>query len=266
MVIKMMKKTIICGFAAFLTFSLPSPSAAIEGLPGGTWASFNYDLHGLTGSGGMGWVNQGIDWVELPGEIMVNTYAEYSLRDRTKKETYYDARGPSVGIKFEKSYFNLGAEYYWTDYPKQNERDTGYKYTFGWYYSKDLKKKDQDLLIFNKIPAEGLPFSTWGKLSHDASGFTGSGGMGWIQQGIDWVTLPWDVTVNTYLKYSYRGRSKEDTYYDARGPSVGLELSKSYFSLGVSYFWEEFPVLNERHETAQIFAGWYYTWDLMEEE
>ncbi len=113
---------------------------------------------------------------------MVNTYVEYGLRDRTKKETYYDARGPSIGIKLEKSYFDLGAEYYWTDYPKLNERDTGHQYTFGWYYSKELNKEENPKL-FNKIPVLGFPFSTWGKLSHDASGLTGSGGMGWIRQG-----------------------------------------------------------------------------------
>lgn len=259
----MKKRFIRCLVVSFL-FLYASPSAAIEGLPGGTWADFNKDLDGFTGSGVMGWVKQGIDWVELPGDVMVNTYVEYSLRDRTKKETYYDTKGRSVGLKFEKSYFDLGTEYYQDYYPKLRERESGYRHIFGWYYSQDLKKKDFDLLLFNKIPLEGLPFSTWGKLSHDASGLTGSSGMGWIKQGIDWVTLPWDVTVNTYIKYSYRGRTKEGTHFDAHGPSIGLEMTKSYFNLGVAYYREKFPKLSERHYAGQIFAGWYYTWDLMD--
>lgn len=240
-----------------LIFFAPLSSFAIEGLPGANWVSLNHDVGGITGSGGMGWINQGIDWGTLPGGITFNTYAEYGLRGRSKKKEYFNAKGPSVGIELSKSYFTAGVDYYWIEYPEQDLRDEGYEYTFGWYYSKDLKSDNSTLSV------EAIPFSTWGKLSSDATGPTGSGGMGWIQQGIDWITLPGDVTVNTFIKYSYRGREKEKEYYNAQGPSIGLEFSKSFFNIGVSRYWEEFPELNERQATTQYFAGWYYTWDLM---
>jgi len=69
--------------------------------------------------------------------------------------------------------------------------------------------------------------------------------------------------VDTYVKYSYRGRTKEEDYFNAQGPSVGLEFSKSYFKAGISYYWEEYPKLHEKQDTAQYYLGWYYYWDLM---
>lgn len=248
----------LCMLAA--VFFAPASSKAIEGLPGANWVFFSHDIHGLTGSGGMGWIEQGIDWVKLPGDIMVNTYIDYSVRDRTKEEEYYDVRGPSVGLRLKKSYFDLGINYYWLDYPKlktSDSKEEGYQVTFGWYYTRDLKSKDSEFL------ALAYPFSTWGRLSHDGNGITGSSAMGWIQQGIDWFKLPGDITVDTYVKYSYRGRTKEKDYFNAQGPSVGLEFSKSYFKAGISYYWEEYPKLNEKQETAQYYFGWYYYWDLM---
>ena len=244
----------------FILFLSPLSSSAIEGLPGANWVSLNHDVDGLTGSGGMGWINQGIDWMVLPGGITFNTYVEYGLRERSKEKEYFNARGPSVGIELSKSYFTAGVDYYWTEYPELDEREEGHEYTFGWYYTKDLKPKDSTL------PLEGIPFSTWGKLSNDASGFTGSGGMGWIRQGIDWFKLPGDIMVNTFVKYSYRGRENENEYYNAQGPSVGLEFTWSYFNAGVSRYWEEFPELNESQVTTQYFAGWYYPWDLMKKK
>lgn len=251
--------------ALFITLVLsliffPSQSKAIEGLPGANWVFLSHDIHGLTGSGGMGWIEQGIDWVELPAHIMFNTYVQYSLRDRTKEEAYYDVRGPSIGLKFKKSYFDLGVNYYWLEYPELEGNDSdeeGFEATFSWYYWKDLKAKDSDFI------AEGFPLSTWGKLSHDGNGLTGSSAMGWIQQGIDWFTLPGNIVVDTYVKYSYRARTKEEEYFNAQGPSVGLEFTKSYFKAGISYYWEDYPELDERQDTAQYYFGWYYYWDLM---
>ena len=255
-----MKLLIFILVTYFTILFLPMSSIAIEGLPGANWVSLNDDVDGLTGSGGMGWVKQGVDWTTLPGDINFNTYVEYGLRARNKKETYFNAQGPAVGLEFSKSYFSAGIDYYWVDFPKQNLQDEGYEYTLGWYYSKDIEPLIGDTF------AEGFPFSTWGKLSYDASGPTGSGSMGWIQQGIDWFTIPGDITVNTFLKYSYRGREKNNEYYDAQGPSIGIEFTKSFFSFGVSRYWEEFPVLNISQETTQFFAGWYYTWDLMNKD
>lgn len=261
-----MKKKMVHIFALVcFVFFMPLSSFAIEGLPGGNWVSLNDDIGGLTGSGGMGWINQGIDWTTLPGDITFNTYVEYGLRERSKEEEYFNARGPSVGIELSKSYFTAGVDYYWIEYPEYPEpehplREQGYEYTFGWYYSKDLKPSESTL------PLEGIPFSTWGNLSNDATGPTGSGGMGWIQQGIDWITLPGDINVNTFVKYSYRAREKDEDYYNSQGPSIGIELTKSFFNIGVSRYWEEFPELNESQATTQYFAGWYYTWDLMEKK
>ncbi|MEK7825846.1 MAG: hypothetical protein AAB266_05420, partial [Nitrospirota bacterium] len=36
----------------------------------------------------------------------------------------------------------------------------------------------------------GLSGSTWGQITHDVDDLVGTGTMGYINQGIDWTTLP----------------------------------------------------------------------------
>jgi hypothetical protein len=107
-----------------------------------------------------------------------------------------------------------------------------------------------------------LPGSTWGQLSHDDDNLVGTGAMGYINQGVDWIKLPGEITFNTFAEFRYRLRDKNNDFYNAYGPAVGVEFKKSFFKLGINYYWEQFPSLDERSNKLQFYLSWFYDWDL----
>lgn len=112
---------------------------------------------------------------------------------------------------------------------------------------------------------EGLPGSTWGQLTHDVDELTGSSAMGYINQGVDWVTLPGAITLNTYAEFRYRFREENNDFFNSYGPAVGVELRKHVFKLGLDYYWERFPEVTETSNKLQYYLNWYYGWDLKRE-
>lgn len=237
---------------------MPAAAFEIEGLPGATWGNVSRENNGLNSANGMGWINQGIDWLKLPGDVVLNTYVEYRYRGRSKEKDYYNTYGPAVGIELKKSYFTLGAEYYREKFPDLPDTSHNRRLYGTWYYDWNVKSES----IKNALGVQGLPGSTWGQLSRDTDGLTGSGGMGWINQGIDWFTLPGNIVFNTYAEYRYRSRSKEKEYYNTHGPAVGLEFRKGGIKLGASYYRERYHTLKETYHTKQLYLTWYYNWDL----
>lgn len=112
----------------------------IKGLPGSNWASMTYDINGLNGSGVQGFINQGIDWFKLPGDIMFNTFAEYRLKTRTKNKQYYDTNGIALGIDLRKSVFHFGVNYYWEKLPELSQSSNRVQFYLTWFQTWDLKK------------------------------------------------------------------------------------------------------------------------------
>ncbi len=229
----------------------------IEGLPGSTWGTVHYDINGLTGSGAMGFVNQGIDWFTLPGGAVVNTYVEYRYRGRTKEKLYYNSNGPAIGLELRKSYFTVGIDYYRERFPKLNETSNNRSLYGTWYYDWQLEKPKK------RFSTLSFPGFSWGRVHYDLGGLTGSGAMGFINQGIDWFTLPGNIVVNTFAEYRYRGRTEQEFFYNTHGPAVGLEFKKAFLRFGISHYWERFQVQNKTSNTAQLYVTWYYSWDLM---
>jgi hypothetical protein len=150
-------------------------------------------------------------------------------------------------------------DYYWVRYPKLGERSSDREFYLNGYYSWDLLNKAQGPVPWGII---GLPGAVWGNATYDIKGLTGSSAMGWINQGIDWITLPGGITFNTYAEYRYRARTKEKEFYNAEGPVVGLEFKKAFFRLGMDYYWERFPQLGERSYSLEYYLTWYLDWDL----
>lgn len=109
---------------------------------------------------------------------------------------------------------------------------------------------------------KGLPGSTWGQASYEKADIAGPGVIGYVNQGIDWVTLPGDLTVNTFAELRYRFRQENKEFYNAHGPAVGVELRRSPFHLGVDYYWERYPELRESSNRLQFYLSWYHDWDL----
>jgi hypothetical protein len=257
-----MRSVLLCG----LLMVVSTPAMGIEGLPGSTWGTITDNFHGTgtsLGEGGMGWINQGIDWFTLPGGITFDTYAEYRYRHRVQNKQYYDTQGPALGCEFKLSFLRLGMDYYWQKFPFWPggvQRSNSREYYLAGYYQWDLNK----LGSINTSKIVGFPGSIWFNLTEDATGLTGSGVQGWINQGIDWTTLPGGIIFNTYVEYRYRQRTKQAQYYDALGPAVGLDFKKSVFTLGMDYYWESDPELQGRRNFGfyELYLTWFIDWDL----
>ena len=244
-------------FVFILILFLPVRALAIEGFPGSTWDQAFHDFDSLVGSGGQGFINQGIDWTTLPGGITVNTFAEFRYRLRTDNNDFYNAYGPALGLEFKKSIFHLGVDYYWERFPGLDETDDHWQIYLTMYYDWDLKTK-----LLNTFPFQGLPGATWDTFTHDFSSLVGSGAQGFINQGIDWTTLPGGIVFNTFAEFRYRLRTENNDFYNSYGPALGVEFRKSIFRLGFDYYWEHFPGLNEWDNKWQIYLTMYYDWDL----
>ena len=239
----------------------PSDAQAIEAYPGSTWGNVSYSPNDESGNRVMGWVNQGIDWTTLPGGVVVNTFAEYRYRDRSKQPEYYNSQGPALGLELKWSVLKLGVNHYWEtmpDYPGGAQHSSIRQYYLTGFTDWDLTKK-ADLRVPGAI---GLPGSVWFNMNYDINGLTGSGGMGWINQGIDWFTLSGGAVFTTYAEYRYRARTKLDEFYDARGPVLGLEFRMPLVRVGADYYWQYFPVQNERINYLEFYLTWYVDWDL----
>lgn len=238
--------------------------SSIEGLPGFTWGRITHDLNGDTGIGGAGLVNQGIDWVNLPGDIILNTFAEYRYRSRTRERRYFDESGQTLGFEFKKPPFRLGAEYSWEEYTEQNKTAITKRAYLAWYqeWYKYMKRRGDDSWL--KIQA--LSGYTYGRITHDLDNMTGTGISGAANQGIDWLTLPGDITLNTYAEYRFSFRTEDNFWYNSHGPALGIELQRPPFKFGMDYFWENYTKRNITNNLWRLYFTWYYNWDLKPKE
>lgn len=240
---------------------LVSPSYALDvkGLPGSTWWLLSDDINQGTGTGAIGYINQGVDWFDLPGEITFNTFAEYRYRSRANDRRYFDTSGPAVGVELKKSFLRLRMEYNWEKFADSSEEKENRRTYLIWYY--DWKKNMKGITPENsQNPA--LTGSTWGTLSYDLDGSTGKTAMGYINQGVDWFEMPEKITFNTFAEYRFRYRTEDNYYYNADGPAVGIELKKNIFRLGMDYYWE---LLREQKVTTEYWRAYltfYYDWNL----
>lgn len=248
--------------ALCILLNAASGATAIEGMPGSTWGNLTDSSSTVNCSGGMGWINQGIDWTTLPGGVVLNTFAEYRYRARSCQREYYDAQGPALGLELKKDFLRLGVGYYretMPSYPGGPRRSATSELYLAGYRAWDLVPA-----AGLRMPgATGLPGGIWFNLTHNINGLTGSSGMGWVNQGINWFTLPGNIVFATFAEYRYRARSKLEDFYNVRGPAVGFELKQSEFRLGVNYSWQYYPVLEQRSSGLEAYLVWYIDWDLM---
>lgn len=250
----------LLGLSKYKQTRLFKSLSSIEGLPGFTWGGIAQDLKRDTGTKGTLTVNQGIEWVKLPGDIIFSTFAEYGYRNRTRDNLYYYARSKTLGLELERSPFKLGTKYSWVISPEQDKTDLikslylrGYQ---EWY--KFMKRK----LRKSWLKFEAFSGSTYGRITHDLDNRTGTGISGYINQGIDWFTLPGEITFNTYVEYRYSFRSRDNFYYNAQSPGLGMMFTKSPFELGIEYFWKNFTEQKVTEQRWEVYLRWYYDWDL----
>lgn len=109
---------------------------------------------------------------------------------------------------------------------------------------------------------EAFPGSAWGRASYEQADIAGPGVLGYFNQGVDWITLPGELTLNTFAELRYRFRENNKEFYNAYGPAIGMELRRAPWHVGVDYYWERYPELNETSNRLQIYVSWYHDWDL----
>lgn len=233
----------------------------IVGLSGSSYGSFFHDLQGSTGTGVSALLNQGIDWVKLPGNVLLRTYGELWYRTRSEDFKYYDLVGYSLGLELQKSIFRLGSEYVTERYTTQNKSNAGPQIFLGWYkdWFKYMYDGGEDASWFN---IQSLSGSTYGKLSHDLGGITGTAVSGNIRQGIDWLKLPGNTMLSSFVEYRYSFRTGDNVYFNEHGPAFGTELQKRPFTLGIDYYLEHDPERHLLNHRATLYLKWYYNWDL----
>jgi hypothetical protein len=107
------------------------------------------------------------------------------------------------------------------------------------------------------LSPEGYPGSIWGTAARDLNGIEGYRTLGSLTQGVQWLTLPGAIPVKTYASYRWRIRSQNKTFFDAHGPAVGVEFSKSIFNFGIEHEWQSYPALATHVRAAAIFLNWY---------
>ncbi|MBI4056241.1 MAG: hypothetical protein HY399_01685 [Elusimicrobia bacterium] len=114
------------------------------------------------------------------------------------------------------------------------------------------------------LKPEAFPGSSWGWFARDLEGnpLVGTSAQGYVNQGIDWKTFPHGVVFNTFAEFRYRVRSRNNDFYNAYGPALGLEFRKSFLHLGMDYYWQKFPELHESSNKLQFYLSGYYGWDL----
>ncbi len=231
--------------------------------PGSSWGEGTRDLNGIEGYGTMGFVRQGVDWFDLPGNIPVDTYGEYSWMGRSLNRRYYNDYGPGVGIMLSKSIFDFGADFSWDRYPGLYQTVNYYTLFMQWYDLKDWSNTTHIHKIAG-IPILGMPLWTWGTTFYDLThAVEGNGTQGYINQGIDWFKLPWgDAVFDTYAAYNWRLRTLNSTYFNAYGPGLGSQISIGIFKFAVEYDWMKYPQLGGNFNSFQFFFTWYSNWDL----
>ncbi|HET6371468.1 MAG TPA: hypothetical protein VFG95_09740 [Nitrospiria bacterium] len=251
----------LCGMVA-VYLAVIAPANALEplGYPGSTWGQLSYDNDSLVGAGALGYINQGIDWTTLPGDIPVNTFAEFRYRFRTENNDFYNEYGGAVGVELRKWFLKFGIDYFWQRFPDLPESSDKLQIYLSWYYDWDLKPKGKSVSLFG-VPVLGFPGSTWGQISYDFDELVGAGIIGYFNQGIDWTILPGDITLNTFAEFRYRFRSENKPYYNAFGEAVGVEFKKAFLKFGIDYYWERFPDLPEDSNKLQFYLSWFYDWD-----
>ena len=232
-----------------------------DGYPGSVWGSLTRGFDNTEGTGVQGWARQGVRWARFGGGLDLNTYAAYNWRLRTRNKTYYNTNGPSLIAVLEKGPFSAGAEFAWLRYPDLPLNTKDYSLFATWYASRDISRLTGLPSLGTHSPL-ALPLSTWGRMSYDLQGVEGSGSQGWVRQGVDWLALGKSWKFNTYAAYNWRLRSKNKTYYDVHGPSLGAAFNGKYCDVGAEYYWQRFPQLNLTAKTFNIYFNWYYNWDL----
>ena len=241
-----------------LLYSQMASAYSPEAYPGSLWNNTTHDFDRFEGFGNQGNLTQGVQWLTLPGEIPVITFASYRWRLRSQNQDFYNAHGPAAGVEFRKLFFNFGFEFEWQTYPVLETTTQNGSFYLTWYKRMRFIGGDNPTLF--GLNVVGFPTTTWGRLNYDFENLEGAGAMGFLTQAIDWVTLPGDIVLRTQATYNWRFRSKNNVFFNMHGPSAGIEFARDTVNLGVEYGIQHYTELNENVNRFQVYLNWFFDW------
>jgi len=108
----------------------------------------------------------------------------------------------------------------------------------------------------------GLPGSSWGVVSQDVDGLEGAGTQGFLQQGVDWVRLPYAGPLRTFGSYRWRFRTENERFFNMHAVAVGVEARPGPVSVGVEQVWRRFPELDRDTDDMAVYLSYYLAWKL----
>lgn len=235
-------------------------SESLQGVPGYTWGSIERGIPGDLSFSII--VNQGIDWMRLPGDVMLNSYVEYRSVDN-EWGAYDDDVESALGIELSRSPFHLGLEYLPGAWRSDDHAASATNVYFSWYldWYRYLRKR-RGAVTNNPLNVNAYTGATYGRLIHGVNGNDGTSIRGFVRQGVDWFTFGNDITLQSYVAYQFRFRTWDKRWYDAHGPAIGTELQRGPLAFGIDYSWEISPHGTETSEGLELYLNWYYDWDL----
>ena len=170
--------SLVISITMTLVFLTPTSfSFEIQALPGSSWGEISYDDDRLVGGGAIGHINQGIDWITLPGDFTLNTFVEFRYRFRSENKRFYNVFGEAIGVQLKKRYFDIGINYLWERFPNLVGNSNNVQYYLNWYYGWDLEGK---ISLSDQLNILGLPGNSWGEISYEDNSLTGAGAIGHI--------------------------------------------------------------------------------------
>jgi hypothetical protein len=90
---------------------LPVPAWSEIGYSGSTWGELRHEIgEDNTNTLLLGWVEQGIDWVEI-SQFRVSTYGIVRYGLDTDELNYNNYFSPGVGVALRRGFVRFGAEY-----------------------------------------------------------------------------------------------------------------------------------------------------------
>jgi len=247
------------GLFMFLIFIGSAHAFSPLGYPGNFWNSLSTDFDRFDGLVEQGNLRQGVRWLQLPGDVSVNTYVGYRWRLRSLNREYFDAHGPVASLEFQKSIFNFGLQYEWQKFPPRGTSQQYPSLYVNAFHSVDVLGGSKSLF---GIPVVGAPLSGWARVMHDFGNFEGLGTMGYLSQAIEWFTLPDNVVFRTQALYYWRFRTLNEEYFDVHGPALGVEFARGSLNAGATHGWERFPSLGRSTQNFRVYLNWFLQWDL----
>ena len=106
-----------------------------------------------------------------------------------------------------------------------------------------------------------LTATSYGRINHDFENRRGTSISSYLNLGIDWFKLPYDAVFNSYFEYRVNYRTKNNLFYNAHGPVVGVEIRRNNLRIGWDHYWENLPELNTSEIKSTIYIRWYYDWN-----